>query len=183
MPHVFTSLSTKYHDRRKSSDTSFCALERSVRRLPAARACTTPLGCDLTSRVRWLACGSREPQSFTAVRHALALGARWQPGCLGERSCSTVNEAVEISTGSKLVPAEDHLEPASLEELSRRCGRNRGAEIYRRPGWLIPAMPEKLRLVSLQLRNDVDATVVQRLPDAQIEVDFQAGLLVVELVG
>lgn len=57
------------------------------------------------------------------------------------------------------------------------------AEIYRRPGWLIPAMPEKLRLVSLQLRNDVDATVVQRLPNAQIEVDFQAGLLVVELVG
>jgi hypothetical protein len=146
------------------------------------------------------------------------------------------------------VPAEDHLEPASLEEVSRslrpqsRCGRNtegvrlpcglaprraslppslvrvrpeagkqttacgalkpapvlrppgpvsssstfycKGvAEIYRRPGWLIPAVPEKFRLVSLQLRNDVDAIVVQRLPDAQIEVDFQAGLLVVELVG
>lgn len=32
------------------------------------------------------------------------------------------------------------------------------------------------------LRNDVDATVVQGLPDAQIEIDFQTGLLLVKLV-
>jgi hypothetical protein len=33
-----------------------------------------------------------------------------------------------------------------------------------------------------RLRNDVDATVVQGLPDAQIEIDFQTGLLLVKLV-
>ena len=32
------------------------------------------------------------------------------------------------------------------------------------------------------LRNDVDAAVVQGLPDAQIEIDFQTGLFVVKLV-
>ena len=32
------------------------------------------------------------------------------------------------------------------------------------------------------LGNDVDAAVVQGLPDAQIEIDFQTGLLLVKLV-
>jgi hypothetical protein len=32
------------------------------------------------------------------------------------------------------------------------------------------------------LRNDVDAAVVQGLPDAQIEIDFQTGLLLVKFV-
>ena len=32
------------------------------------------------------------------------------------------------------------------------------------------------------LRNDVDAAVVQGLPDAQVKVNFQAGLLVMKLV-
>ena len=33
------------------------------------------------------------------------------------------------------------------------------------------------------LRNDVDASVVQGLPDAQIEIDFQTGLLLVKFMG
>ena len=32
------------------------------------------------------------------------------------------------------------------------------------------------------LRHDLDTAVVQRLPDTQVEVDFQPGLLVVKLV-
>jgi len=38
------------------------------------------------------------------------------------------------------------------------------------------------RASELALRNDVYAAVVQGLPDAQIEIDFQAGLLLVKLV-
>ena len=38
---------------------------------------------------------------------------------------------------------------------------------------------EPARLVG---QNDFNVAVVQRLPDAQIEIDFQAGLLVVKLM-
>jgi hypothetical protein len=34
----------------------------------------------------------------------------------------------------------------------------------------------------LVVRDEFNAAVVQRLPDAQIEIDFQAGLLVVKLM-
>jgi len=41
---------------------------------------------------------------------------------------------------------------------------------------------EGIEPARLVVRNDFDAAVVQRLPDAQIEIDFQAGLLVVKLM-
>jgi hypothetical protein len=41
---------------------------------------------------------------------------------------------------------------------------------------------EGIEPARLGVRNDFNAAVVQRLPDAQIEIDFQAGLLVVKLM-
>ena len=41
---------------------------------------------------------------------------------------------------------------------------------------------EGIEPARLVVRNDFNAAVVQRLPDAQIEIDFQAGLLVVKLM-
>lgn len=49
------------------------------------------------------------------------------------------------------------------------------------PAWGEGEVATEVQTVS-HLRNDVDAAVVQGLPDAQIEIDFQAGLLLVKLV-
>lgn len=123
---------------------------------------------------------SRRGRNTEGVRLPCGLAPR--PASLPPSLVRVRPEAGKQTTAcGALKPARPPASRSSLLLLNLHC---KGvAEIYRRPGWLIPAVPEKFRLVSLQLRNDVDATVAQRLPDAQIEVDFQAGLLVVELVG
>jgi hypothetical protein len=50
-------------------------------------------------------------------------------------------------------------------------------------GRALPAGDSRPTTSQLALRNDVDVAVVQGLPDAQIEVDFQAGLLLVKFMG